>query len=139
MTSDHVRLMIKKLYKKPAEKVAPADRRILLQQLLLFFGMRRYDDLKEIRLNDVCVLDQGDLEFYVARSKTDQDGNGFVFHVSGERYQGFSIPGVLDWYLASVKLGENDYLFPRFCNAGKGRVVAQGAYYVGYSTAGMQL
>ena len=43
----------------------------------------------------MCVLDQGDLEFYVARSKTDQDGNGFVFHVSGERYQGFSILGVL--------------------------------------------
>ena len=66
------------------------------------------------------MLDQGDLEFYVARSKTDQDGNGFVFHVSGERYEGFSIPGVLDWYLASVKLGENDYLFPRFRKSGKG-------------------
>ena len=48
MTLDHVRLMIKKLYKRPAEKVAPADRRFLLQQLLLFFGMRRYNDLKEI-------------------------------------------------------------------------------------------
>ena len=96
MTLDHVRLMIKKLYKRPAEKVALADRRFLLQQLLQFFGMRRYDDLKEIQVKDVCVLDQGDLEFYVARRKTDQDGNGFVFHVSGERYQGFSIPEVLD-------------------------------------------
>ena len=38
---DHVRLMIKKLYKRPAEKVALDDRRFLLQQLLLFFGMRR--------------------------------------------------------------------------------------------------
>ena len=51
----------------------------------------------------------------------------------------FQFPGVLDWYLASVKLGENDYLFPRFRNAGRGRVVAQGAYNVGYSTAAMQL
>ena len=34
---------------------------------------------------------------------------------------------------------ENDYLYPRFRNAKKGRVVAQGAYHVGYSTAAMQL
>ena len=70
------------------------------------------------------VLDQGDLEFYVARSKTDQDGNGFVFYVSGERYQRFSIPEVLDWYLANVKLDENDCLFLRFRKVRKGRVVA---------------
>ena len=48
MTLDHVRLMIRKFYKKPAEKVASADRRFLLQQLLLFFSMRRYADLKEL-------------------------------------------------------------------------------------------
>ena len=80
--------------------------------------------MREILVKDVCVLDQGDLEFYVARSKTDPDRNAFVFYVSGERYRGFSIRGVLDWYLASVKLDENDYLFPRFCNAEKGRIVA---------------
>ena len=87
MTLNHVSLMIKNLYKRPAEKVAPADRRFLLQQLLLFFRMRRYDNMREMRLKNVFLLDQGDLEFYVARSKTDQDGNGFLFHVSGERYQ----------------------------------------------------
>ena len=48
MTLDHVRLMIKKLYKRPVEKVALVDRRFLLQQSLLFFGMRRYDDLREL-------------------------------------------------------------------------------------------
>ena len=48
MILDYVRLMIKKLYKRPAEKVAMADRRFLLQQLLLFSGMRRNNDMKEI-------------------------------------------------------------------------------------------
>ena len=139
MTLDHVRLLIRKLYKKPARKVAPADRRFLVQQLLLFFGMRRYDDLKEITVGDISVLEHGDLEFYVGRSKTDQDGNGFVFHVSGEKYNGFSIPGVLEWYLESLDLKEKDYLFLRLRNAGRGRVVAQGSRFVGYSTAALQL
>ena len=31
MTLDHVRLMMKKLYKRPVEKVTPANRRFLLQ------------------------------------------------------------------------------------------------------------
>ena len=48
MTLDHVCLMIKKLYKKPADKVAPVERRFLLQQLLLFFRMCHYDNLKEL-------------------------------------------------------------------------------------------
>ena len=57
----------------------------------MFFGMRRFDDVKEIWVEDVTVLEEGDLEIYVAQSKTDQDGLGFVFHVSGERFKGFSI------------------------------------------------
>ena len=38
-----------------------------------------------------------------------------------------------------MKLGENEYLFPRFRNARKGGIVAQGTHCVGYSTAAMQL
>ena len=83
MTLDHVRLLIGRFYKKPAKKVSLANRRFLLQQLLMFFGMRRFDDLREIQVKDVTVWEDGDLEIFVARSKTDQDGLGFVFHVSG--------------------------------------------------------
>ena len=74
MTIDHVRLLIRKLYKKPAVKVKPADRRFLLQQLFLFFRMRRFDDIKELTVGDITVLDGGDLEVYVAKSKCDQGG-----------------------------------------------------------------
>ena len=52
----------------------------------MFFGMRRFDDLREVRVGDVAVLEDGDLEIFVARSKTDQDGLCFVFQVSGEKY-----------------------------------------------------
>ena len=83
MTLDHVRLLIRRFYKKPAKKVSPMNRRFLLKQPLMFFGMRRFDNLREVWVRDVAVLEDGDLEIFVARSKTDQDGLGFVFHVSG--------------------------------------------------------
>ena len=139
MTIDHVKLLIGRFYKKPAKKVCPKDRRFLLHQLLSFFGMRRFDDLKEIRVEDVAVLEDGDLEIFVARSKTDQDGLGFVFHVSGQKYKGFSMPEVFRWYVDSVGLSDGDYLFPRFGNAGGGKIIAQGKHFVGYSTVAAQL
>ena len=74
MTIDHVKLLIGRYYKRPARKVCPRDRRFLLHQLLMFFGMRRFADLREVRVGDVAVLEDGDLEIFVTRSKTDQDG-----------------------------------------------------------------
>merc|ERR1711905_50039 len=102
MTLDHVRLFICKLFKRPAVKVKAADRRFLVMMLLLFFGMKRFDDIKKLRVCDINVLKGGHLEFYVTSSKTDQKINGF------------SIPQVLYWYIESVGLRGEDYLFPRF-------------------------
>merc|ERR1711867_293704 len=47
MRIEHVRLMIKLYYRRPARKVAALNRRFLLQQFFLYFGMRRYDDIKD--------------------------------------------------------------------------------------------
>ena len=58
--------------------------------------------------------------------------------MTGERYKGFSIPEVLEWYLESTGLSGCDYLFPRFRND-KGRVVTQGGYWIGYSSSALQL
>ena len=138
MSLQHVRLLIGTLYKQPAERVKPADRRFLVMQLLMFFGIRRFDDIRMIRVRDCVVLDTGDLEMYVSSSKTDQLGVGFMFHVSGERYKGFSVPDVLDWYVNSVGLKNDDYLFLRF-RFEKGLVVAQPATCIGYSAVATQL
>merc|ERR1712082_384283 len=138
MSLDHVRLLIFKLFKRPAFKVKPEDRRFLVMMLLLFFRMKRYNDVKRLRVCDITVLQGGHLEFYVDSSKTDQLGKGFVFHVTGEKFRGFSIPKVLNWYLESTGLRGRDYLFPRFRNE-KGKVVAQGGYYISYSSSALQL
>ena len=38
MALDHVMLLIGRFYKRPANKVSPANRRFLSQQLLMFLG-----------------------------------------------------------------------------------------------------
>ena len=65
-------------------------------------------------------------------------GNGFVFHVTGGKFKGFSIPGVLNWYLESTGLKGTDFLFPRF-RYESGKVVAQGNFFISYSCAALQL
>ena len=50
MTLDHVRLFICKLFKRPALKVKPADHRFLVMMILMFFGMKRFDDIKQLRV-----------------------------------------------------------------------------------------
>ena len=138
MTLDHVWLLICKLFKRPALKVKPADRRFLMMMILMFFGMKRFDDIKQLRVCDIRVLNGGHLEFYVERSKTDQMGQDFVFHVTGENFRGFSIPKVLNWYLDSTGLRGSDYLFPRF-RYEKGKVIAQGGYFISYNSSALQL
>ena len=86
----------------------------------------------------MTLLEGGDLEFYVSHSKTDQDGHGFLFHVSGEMHRGFSMPGVLKWYLESTNLSGTDFLFHRFRNDG-GRVVAVRDKCISYSSVALQL
>merc|ERR1712240_514492 len=139
MRMEYVTLMIKLYYKKPAWKVSALDRRFLVQQLFLYFGMRRYDDIKKITYGDVKVLREGNLEVYVKKSKTDQEGHGFVFHMTREKMRGFSIPEVVAWYAKSLGLRDGDYLFPQLRGAGKGRVVKIGHKYISYSASAAQL
>ena len=64
--------------------------------------------IKEITYGDVKFLSEGNLEVYVKKSKTDQEGHGFVFHMTGEKMRGFSIPEVLAWYAESLGLRDGD-------------------------------
>ena len=49
------------------------------------------------------------------------------------------MPEVFKWYVESVGLSDCNCLYPRFGNAGGGKIVAQGEYMVGYSTVAAQL
>ena len=138
MTLNHIRLLLLRFYKRPACKVRPADRHFLMLMIIMFFGIKRFDDVKDLKVSDITVLEDGHLEFYVDNSKTDQLCQGFIFHVTGNSFNGISIPKILNWYLKSTELTRDDFLFPRFRNH-RGRVVAQGGYSISYSSSAAQL
>ena len=138
MRLDHIKLMIKLFYKTLAKQVSALDR-FLVQQIFLYFGMKRYDDIKQITVGDMKVLDGGDYKVYIRRSNINQEGKGSVFHMSGERINGFKIPDVFVWYMDSLNLKVTDYLFPRLQGAGKGKTAPNGNFYVGYDAFAMLL
>ena len=65
------------------------DRRFLVQQLFLYFGMRRDDDIKEITYGDVKFLSEGSWRYF-EKSKIDQEGHGFCFKMTGKNKRVFN-------------------------------------------------
>ena len=61
-------------------------------QVFLFFGMKRYSDVAKLMVKDVCFLKDGSMEVLVRRSKTDQQGRGAKFYLSGEKVGGSAYP-----------------------------------------------
>ena len=97
----------------------------------MFLGMKRFDDVKEVRVKDVKLLEGKNLEVYVRRSKTDREGKGSMFHMTGVRYGDFLILGLLKWYLESIGLQGLDYLCPRFQGSLKGGLKPLGKKVLG--------
>jgi hypothetical protein len=113
----------------------PADeRRCLILQVFLFFGMRRFSVVSQVKVKDVRFLASGDVEVSVGKTKTDQLGQGFVFSMSGKEKAGISIPEMIRWYLVSLDLQESDFLFSRLRGSKMG-AVSVGDKAVAYSTA----
>ena len=129
-----IKKMIAELYKLPASRVSADGRRCLILQIFLFFGMRRFADVNHLKVKDVRFLVGGDVEVSVGKTKTDQLGHGFIFTMSGKKKAGISIPEMIRWYLDSLSLQDDDYLFPRLRGSKEG-VVAVGDKAVAYSTA----
>ena len=134
MRIEDIRRLIEELFQTPAELVPAEERRCLLLQVFLYFGMKRFSDVIDVRVKDVKYLHSGDLEVFVKSSKTDQEGRGSTFMMSGKRKGGICIPDMLSWYRKSLNLGDEDFLFPRL-RGSKSGVVAVGSKVVAYSTA----
>lgn len=134
MKASDMKCIITELYRRPASDVPAEERRCLILQVFLFFGMRRFSDVCTLRVKDVTFLDSGDVEVSVGKTKTDQLGQGFSFVMSGKEKAGVSIPGMIRWYLESLKLVAKDFLFPRLQGSKEG-VRPVGGKAVAYSTA----
>ena len=127
------------LYRKPFDGVSPQERRSLVMQMLLFFGMKRYGDVAKLWIVDLVFTREGDLEVKVRRGKMDQEGHGSSFFLSGRKRSGFCIPKIVRWYIDSLGLSGEDFLFPRLRGSGEKVPVAVKRLAVSYGTASSDL
>ena len=121
MSLRHLDILMRNLFKSPAHKVPPAERRCLMLQLVMFLGMRRFSDIRLLKVKDVNFKQGGAVEFTVGKTKTDQLGRGSKFVIVGDPKRGFSASGVIEWYLRSFGLEGEDFLFPCLRGSGKGK------------------
>jgi hypothetical protein len=111
--------------------VPAGERRCLILQVFLYFGMKRFSDVSDVKVKDVKYLHSGDLEVFVKSSKTDQERRGSNFVMSGKSKGGICIPEMVTWYRKSLNLSDEDFLFPRLRGNKNGAV---GSKAVAYST-----
>ena len=112
MTLGHLVTLVKCLYKKPAGLVPPVEKRGLLLQVLMFLGMKRFSDIRSVRVEDIKFRASGAVEISLGKTKTDQEGRGSSFIVAGDSKRGIVAADVLRWYLYSLCLRGRDYVFP---------------------------
>ena len=138
-TIEDIKVLVKSFYRKPASKVLPQRRRFLVMQLFTFFGMKRFSDISDIRVDDIEFRKDNSLKVTVRKSKTDQLMRGAHFTLSGSKSKGFSLTEIVKWYIDSIGLEKEDFLFPRF-RKGKGtEIVPIQKSPVSYTAARQQL
>ena len=134
-----IKKMLADLYKNPASEVEPARRRFLVQHLLLFFGMKRFSDIAELRVKDFMFKSDGSVEVFMRKSKTDTFCEGQSFFLSGKKIKKICLPEIIVWYFKSLGLKDEDVAFPRFRRSKGKEVVPIKHISVSYSTSNFQL
>ena len=69
--------------------------------LLCYSGIRRFSDVHRVRVGDVSFMEDGAVEVFMARSKTDKKNSGMEFVLAGTRVGGISVTQVLRDYIRS--------------------------------------
>ena len=107
-----------------------SDYRLAMMGVLCFFGVRRFADVREVRVKDVLRVEDH-LEVFIKGHKTDVEGTGDSFTLvrKGRR---FHIHNFLKEYVAKMGIDGGDALFPVELGRGKKRKAA--SYSVMYSS-----
>ena len=115
MTVELMAKMIKEIF-LGSSKVDNKSKQCLALMTMLFFGVKRFGDVQRIKVRDVLFKEDGGVEVWVRASKTDVQGRGRVFKMSGRRSGGVSVAKILRWYKQSLGLQQADYFF---CKLGR--------------------
>ena len=73
----------------------------------------RFSDVNRVRVGYVSFREDGAVEVFMSRSKTDKKNSGMEFVLEGTRVGGISVTQVLRNYIRVLGLKMEDFLFPR--------------------------
>ena len=65
MHLEQVRVMVKKLYQRPASRELPADTCFPVQKLFKFCGMQRFENKKKLMVMEMGILEDNTQEVFV--------------------------------------------------------------------------
>ena len=108
---EDVAKMIKVIYIEGRSEVSWERKRFLTLFLLLFFGIRRFSDVNKLKLKDISFKENGVVEIWMRKSKTDTLGRGRSFSISNEIKEGITFKNIFMWYLENHDIGMDDYVF----------------------------
>ena len=135
MTRGILESIMKACYNKDSGKVTPEKRRFLLMKAFCFLGMRRFNDIQELKRKNVEFREDGRVKVWVEKSKTDAKREGFEFVLTKKRILGVSVTRLVRWYFDSFgDIPGEGFIFPVF-RRGK----AMWGQAVSYNSARMQL
>ena len=104
-------------------------------QVLLFLGMRRFSDIQHVRVDDIRFRKDGSVELTMGKTKTDQEARGSTFVVIGDEKRGMLVAEMLRWYLDSLDLSGQDFVFASLRGNCRGEVKPVRGAAVSYGAA----
>ena len=113
MTLQQFRNIVSSCYHPDAHKVPFTRRRFLIMSCFCYLGMRRYDDIFDLKFKHFRIQRNGEVMVWVRISKTDSLGIGWFFSLTNSKFGGHTVASLLQWYIASLPpVTRSDYLFP---------------------------
>ena len=92
----YLRKFVARLFKHLAGLVDPAKRRLLVQQVILFLGLRRFDNIKGLKWGDFWVKEDNVVEIFMARTRWIRRQEVVSFTLAARGRMGFRCRGCYD-------------------------------------------
>ena len=135
MTKSILESIMKACYRRDYREVTPERRRFLLMKVFCFLGVRRFNDIHELKRKNVEFREDGRVTVWVEKSKTDAKREGFEFVLTKKKILGVSVTRLVRWYFRSLgDIPSEAFIFPVFR---RGKAVWSQA--VSYNSARIQL
>ena len=90
---------------------ASKDRRLLALVCLMFYGLKRFDDVFDLKLENIS-FDSEKMKYCIVKSKTEQDCSGKEFSLPRSSKKDGPVE-IISWYLDQLDVPQTGYLFPK--------------------------